>query len=484
MSLLSLKVHRADNTTLDLSDRVIQYTQRESLEGFPSFSLALPLALDGAPVIETFRIGDLLEAGFTHTQDGLSYAYRTTMVGVIQKIGQQQALTERGLTRVASVSGVGLAGFLAADSVNYWVATNLARVFKTAGEARLESLAMKRLDQALAAFMEQVAFDVLKIRRPQGDVRRLLAYCFRSLEGVGQYYLRWANFEGALWGFLDAYAEKPLHELYSLTLPLAEFERLEGVKPDPARLAAFGPDRAVAAVIHRPAPFPYATPDGKPTLGEWPRLPLHDLTPEHLEAGTDHSADWDVASVRNAFFLTPATFALDTTLQKAYIPVVVNVPKWERYGYRPLSWQTGLWGQDARGEGITEFFRALNWRVAAQHNRLEEYSGATLELRLAPWLQPGHRAKYRHYVGDDTAIFQGYITSVTHTWSPGPQGKRSTTVQLDRCTGEAIYTRDIGFFTFGLSEYNPLGDKDLPEAQVRARDGGPAKRPTGAGEQP
>uniref|UniRef100_A0A7C5VJD6 Uncharacterized protein n=1 Tax=Thermus caliditerrae TaxID=1330700 RepID=A0A7C5VJD6_9DEIN len=474
-SHIRVVVH-TDGGPLDLSDHVLAYSDRHPISGVGSFSLTLPLRVQGKPITGLARTGDLVEVGLLNWDGqtgpwGLG-EYHTVMLGVIRSIGQRQALAEGRYTAVAVLAGSSLAGFLLSDSVNYYLAYGaLHGLFK--GLALTGLKGMVRLDQALATYLDQVALEVAQVARPYGSLKDLLGYAIETLDGEGLFDLIFANYEGTLWGFLEAFGERPLHEVYTAVLPEDRLRLLRGQK----RVGkAFGPDRARAVVVVRPAPFPHGLPGGGASLGDWPRLPLHDLTPEDFmsEPAQEHTADWDDGEVANVFFVYPRALPLDETFVMTYAPAIINLDSWRRYGYRPLTWATWLWGANAPKEAAPEFFRRLNWRLAGQRNRMDEYAGAELTLRLSPHIRPGERVRVENRLGDATSVFLYYVEEVRHAFSP--TGARTTTLKVSRGLPEDLY-RDPGWFVAGLKEHDPLKDAALPVPVIRQEDAPGPTRP-------
>jgi len=467
-SYIRVTVH-TDGGEVDLSDYVLSYADRHPVSGMGTWSLTVPLRIRGKPVTSILATGDMVRVEML-AWDGAKGPWglgtrQTVMLGVIRSIGQRQALTEGGLTQVAVLSGSNLGGFLLSDAVNYYLAYgSLFGLFR--GIAMTGLKGVSRLDRGLAHYLSQVAYEVAMVQRPYGSIRDLLSYAIHTVDGEGVFDLMFANYEGTLWGFLEAYSERPLHELYVAVLPQDRVGLLKGVK----HLGrAFGPDQARAVVVVRPAPFPYGLPGGGATLGDWPSLPLHDLTDPafFLDPAQDHTADWSDADVKNAFYVHPRALPLDETVVITWAPAIVNLGAWKRYGYRPLTWATWLWGSNANKEKAPEFFQRLNWRVAGQHNRMDEYAGAEITLRLAPHIRPGERVRVENRLGDRTSTFLYYVEEVRHEFSP--TGARTTTLKVSRGLPEDLY-RDPGWFVKGLREYSPLKDSLFPVPTIRKED--------------
>lgn len=454
-SAIVAKIYRADGSTLEVSDWVQQWQCTQSVSGIATWSLALPLSLGGRPLLEQCQIGDLLEVGFYAERAG-RVEYFTRMVGEIQVADQQQAITANALQQVAVLSGPSLAGWLSSETVDYYLNAVISQEAKRAlGAAGVDNgfqsaVALKRLDEALSAYLERVIFRILGVRRPQGGVKELLGYAFKTLDGTGEYYQSWAAFRGAAWGLLDTYADQPLHELFALTLPRARLQTLTadgGWQRNPAR--EWGEDRATPVVILRPAPFPYALPGGGGHLGDWPRLPLHDLR-DGLNAV---SVRQDARDNLNTFAIYPSTFVTDQTALRVFAPTVINLEKYRRFGYRPLSYPTQLWGYNGQGEQVDAYFNALNWRVAGQNNRLDEMFSAGLNLGFSPWIYPGERVRFWAHLPDGPSALEGYVQGVTDTW--GVEA-RTTRLEVVRALPLSRYT-SADFFAHGLQAFAPPG---------------------------
>lgn len=471
-SAIVAKIYRADGSILDVSDHVYQYQGSQSVKSIGSWTLALPLRYKGKPLLEQTRGGDLVEIGFLAQPNPTKGArYYTRTLGILNQPDVRQATTRDGVQQVAILSGRSLAGWLSNETINYYLAAVLSgdakRVLGAGGvdNGFQTAVALKNLDQALAAYLERVLFRIIGVQRPQGNIDKLLGYGITTLEGTGAYYQMWANFEGTPWGFLETYSDRPLHELYAVTLPLSKFQQMtrptrEGKQWYVNTPRAWGEDRAVPALIVRPSPFPYALPGGGGSLGDWPALPLHDFTAEGLQAGPNTSmGSYNTDKSVNVFYIYPSTLNVSDVVVKTFAPVIIHEAKYRRHGYKPLTFPTQLWANNAKKEDAPEYFRRLNWRVAGQNNRLDEMLDVTLSGRFMPWVLPGERARFWGYLGDEQSEMEGYIEAVTDVWSPN--GERSTQVQVTRGLPKNLY-QTPSYFANGLSEYVPVKatDKD------------------------
>ena len=470
---ITCKVYRADGSELDLSPYVQHYSDRHPVGGVPSYSLALPPTIEGESAVESVDNGDLIEVGLISTDGrtgphGLG-KYATTMIGVTRSIGLRQDVSKDALKQFALLSGDSLAGFLANDTINYYLAYgSSAGYFQALGLTPIDSISNVRLDAALAAYLENVAFNVLRIERPQGGIKELLGFAIETVDGQGLFDAFWANYSGSLWQFLETYSEKPVHELFQTILPIDRFNALQGKKNSPR---TWGDDKAVPALVIRPAPFPFAKPGGAGTdFSLWNALPLHDLLdPEwSLDSADDELTDKGDGGVANFIYLYPKTLALDETMQITWAPPIMHDEKWKRFGYRPLSFATNLWGRDAAKEEGPEFFSDLNWRIAGQVNRADEYFEGRISIRLAPHIRPGERVRLNKILGDDTTAFQYYVDEVSHSFGLTDES-RKTTLTLSRGLPESLYS-DESWFTDGLVELPPIRDGALPVNQIRSHD--------------
>ena len=354
------------------------------------------------------------------------------------------------------------------DTINYYLAFGSAAGYLQAlALTPIDTVSMTRLDSALAAYMKNVAFKVLRVERPVGTIENLLGFAIKTVDGIGLFDAFWANYSGKLWEFLDTYSEKPVHELFQTILPKSRFDALPGEKNE-AR--TWGEDEAVPTLIIRPAPFPFAKPGGSGTdFSLWNALPLHDLMdPRYsLDSAADELTDSGDSGVVNFIYVYPKTLQLDETMQMTYAPPIMHDRKWKRFGFRPMSFATNLWGRDAAKEDALEFFRALNWRIAGQWNRADEFFEGKISIRLAPHIRPGERVRVNNLLGDDTTTFQYYVDAVSHSFSV--EGERKTTLTLSRGLPEALYA-DESWFTEGYVELPPVKDGALPVDQIRSHD--------------
>lgn len=473
---IAVKLHLQSGQVLDLSHLVVEYADRSSLNAFPSFGLTVPAVypepgpFEGKPFAEFVRLGDILEVGListdgSHGPYGLG-GYRTAMVGMVQQLSLRQALSGDDLINVCVIGGSSLSGVMLNESVSYFLAYGAAHgVFRARGLVPLEDLNNVRLDAALLAFTRGVAYSMLRIERPQGKLEDLLGAAFKTLDGEGVFDTAWGRYEGSFWGFLQSYADQPLHEVYATHWPLARVREFAGFTHLPR--VSWGEDRVVPVLVIRPAPFPYSEDGGPARLDDWRALPVHDLTAADWEGSEERSTELSASEVANFFYVYPRTFNFDEVFNLTYAPVIINDDSWKRHGYRPLSFASWLWGRGAAKEGAENYFQRLNWRLASQHNRRDEFFGGQLTMRLAPHIRVGERIKLRHRVGDDTTVALAYVSGVSHRFSV--RGPRLTTLSIERGLAERFY-EDGAWFVKGLIQHNPIRDEALPVAVVRRND--------------
>lgn len=469
---ITVKAHLQDGSEIDLSNHVHMYSDHHPIDGIPTFSLILAPTINGRPTVLTLRVGDLIEVGLIST-DGRTGPHRlgrynTTMIGIVRGLGVRQGVGAGSLTQLCQVSGSGLGGFLASDSINYYLALGSAAGYlKALALTPIDSIAMRRLDQALAAYIDNVAYGVIRVKRPQGGIRELLGYAMHSVDGIGLFDQFWANYEGTLWAFLQSWSEQPLHMVYQALVSLERFQALQGIKHTPT---TFGEDQAVSALVMRPRSFPHGLPGGAGAdLSAWQALPLHDLLdPEwFLNVAGEKDVERGDSEVANFIYLYPRAITLDESHALTWAPPLEHTANWERFGYRPLSWATHLWGRDAAKENAMEFFQSLNWRLAGQWNNMEQYFSGSIGIRLAPHIRPGDRVRINKVLGDDATTHQYYVEGVSHTFVV--TGDRTTALMLKRGLPEATY-QDAGYFIAGWRELPPIRDAALPVPAIRAED--------------
>lgn len=421
--------------------------------------------------------GDVIEVGLVSSDgregpNGLG-RYHTVMIGFVKSVGVRQDVEEASLKRWAVVSGPSLGGMLMNDSINYYMALGtLQGMFRTLAQVGVDDLGLVRLDKALAHFMDNVAFNVLRVERPYGALRNLIGYSFTSVDGEGLFDKAWGNYEGSLWEFLQTASEPPLHELYHRVLPASELASMGGHVHVPSKRFGTGPnqDGAVAAVIMRPAPFPHMSAAGAVDMSAWRALPLHDLRdPEwSLQSAADSITDKGDAEVVNFVHVYPKGFPtlLDETMRVVWVEPLIHHGKWRQFGYKPLTFATDLFGESP-WEDIQDFFVELNARLAAQRNRMDEYFEGKISIRLAPHIRPGHRIAMNLIHGDDTTEFHYYVVSVSHQFSI--TGARQTTLVLERGLHRNDYANP-GWFSAGWQRYDPIKDELLPLPEIRKED--------------
>lgn len=471
--VLSCRAHLQDGRSVDLSNAVLSYSDQHTIEGIPTYSMSLaPTLRTGERVLELLSPGDLVEVQL-YAYDGVvgpwgEGAPTTTMIGVVQSLGLNEQLGGGSFGRVVTMTGSSLGGFLMGEAINYFLAYGtLEGYFKALGLTPLDAISFTRLDAALAAYVEHVAFNALRVERPQGSIRDLLGFAIKTVDGIGLFDFMWANYSGSLWEFLQAYGEQPLHEVYQTILPATRKFELEGRVHVPGR--TFGPDLAMPVLVVRPAPFPHGLDGGVVDFSAWNNLPLHDVTESKRLDGTQRSQERSSSEVANVFAIYPKTLDLDETMQLTWAPPIINESKWRQWGYKPMTWPTFLWGQDAAKEDALEYFRVLNWRLAGQHNRRDEMWHETLSLPLAPHIRVGERVRLPVMLGDESTMFQFYVTGVQHRYASSAQ--RSTMLTLDRGLPEKVY-QGGRWFTEGLAQYDPFRDAVLAVEAIREEDEG------------
>lgn len=465
---LTAYAYLANGETLELSSEVLSYSDQHTVSGIPTYSLSInPATPRGRRVLELVRPGDLIEVSLQAYTGKLGQwgegTQVTTMIGIAQSVGTTEGLDEGSLTRRVSITGSSLGGFLMSEAINYFLALGtLEGYFRSLGLTPIDAISFTRLDAALAAYVRNVAFNALRIERPQGGIRDLLGYAIHTVNGIGLFDFMWANYGGSLWEFLQAYGEQPLHEIYQTILPASRAPMLRGFTSTAVR--PFGLDQASPVLIVRPAPFPHGTLGGGVDLSAWQTLPLHDLSSSVRLEAVERNRERNAEGAVSFFSVYPKTLELDETMQLTWAPPIINDYKWRRWGYRPMSWASFLWGRDAAKEDAFEYFRELNWRVAGQHNRLDEMWSESLSVPLAPHVRVGERVRLPVRLGDETVHYQAYVEGVRHSY--GSTAQSGTTLSLSRGLPEPLY-QSGRWFTDRLVEYEPFRDAAITLETIR-----------------
>lgn len=467
MSSCRAIIYRQDGSALDVSPYLSLYNEASSVNSFATFSLMLPAKIGKDKTLELIQKGDLLEVGFrTNTPKGFP-KFNTTMIGVVRLRERHAMLVNDTLQRYVMISGSSLAGLMVAETISwYQFWGSIAGALKTLGVVPLDLTAMVSIDEALDVLFQAYALKVLRYKHALGGVADLLGFDFTTIPAIGIFQEMFATFEGSLWGLLEIMAERPVHEVFATVWPL---ERFKGNYSKPAK--TFGEDNMSTAVVVRPSPFPFVE-NGVTVFKDWEALTLHDLTKEDVdqipEGQTLRDSDDKVVSFT---MILPKAFNLDEVDAVHWAPPIVNDELWQRYGYKPLQWQTVLWGVDAAKEDAPEFFRRLNYRIASQHNRADEFLSGSVPLKLSPHIRIGERVTLQDAF-DFQGKYQFYVSAVNHTYAP--DGNKKTTLSLERGLPEENY-KDGAFWSKGLSELPMIGDAGRAK-EIRSYD---APGPTG-----
>lgn len=431
-----------------------------SLDGVQTFNVTLPgrFATNGGrrrPWKDVLRVGDTIRVGaFNHGYAPETSAPRITADGLIVDVLPSEARSAKGYQLTTTLQCEGLQHVLMSDSVAWWMFYGaLDGWLRARGDLLLDDLS-GRLDLVTRNYLNRVAFHRGMWRRGGRTLGDRMGFDLRSLDPQVPAQVNLSIGEGSHWGIMQA-ALDPLHEFYVRPQPRGYayqgVERhLPSIRETPNVVSEDAPDRhddARAHVMLRPVPFPYALPGGQGTLGDWGKLALHDFT--DLEPIDGAAMGTTLRAVRNYFLVIPNTQLLTEQLSFTVGIGVQNQDSVQRMSYRPLKISTNLMLDATTEEDFTETVRRLTWRLAGQHNRLDEMESGVLRVPLAPHVWPGDRVRFRAPLGDLTVVYEGYVTSRTHDWSREAGG--TTSMNVERALPAAIY-RDPSWFVRGLTQ--------------------------------
>ncbi len=236
--------------------------------------------------------------------------------------------------------------------------------------------------------------------------------------------------EGPHWQIISGFLDAPLHELYATTMPAANL-------PSGKRQAATAPageDGGATTVVWRAAPYVFADENGKADASEWNRLPVHFLDDVHPVVNS-RGGTFSKAATRNFVLAYPAYQFLEERHLYASGSVVANRRSIERFGYRPLKVRTHLILNDQQPpESITDFARALAYRVAGQWNDMHLLKTGTVSTTLQPTVRPGERVRFTDPWGSDRE-YEYHVRARQMTLDPIEGGRMTLNVDRGAPTG-------------------------------------------------
>lgn len=433
---------------------LMQASVSAGMGGTQSVSLTLGgRAADGRPLRDLLTVGDLLRVGaHRHTPTG---TVQVTLAedAVLTDYQVSEQLSQGSYSLTCSVSAEGLEGVLQTDAVAWWMYYGTEVGALRARGQLLPDDTSGKLDKVLANYTSKVAFHHANWQRAGVGLGDRLGYHFVSLRPNVPILYNLSIAEGSHMSILEQHAETGLHELF------VQRRAQNGDRPfkggyvhhptyrSKAVLSSEAPgdgDGARPYLILRPKPFPYADKSGKPVLSEWNALILHDLTDRRATTG-QHGFGHSAAAVRNFFMVFPGYEFMNDRMSFTQSLAVVNRASIQRFAYRPVKVRTNLVLNDGAEADMLDLARELTWRMAAQMNRMQDYSQGSVQIPLAPEIQNGDRVRFRLVNTNDLpdGIYQGYVTNVGHQYVKGNGG--TTHLSLERVLPEATYQTPAWF---------------------------------------
>lgn len=441
--------------------QVLNYSETGGLGGTPVFTFSLPgraTLRDGTrrPWREVLSAGDLVQAS-GWSWDGETSAEPVTMTdGLITSMSTHRTLTPTGYEYTTQVNCVGLGSVLEQDSVAWWMYYGSAEGWARARAELLPDDLSGKPDKIMANYMNKVVFHHASWQRAGKGLEARMGYHFAALPASAPLNTNLAVAEGTHLGILSELLDPPLHELYTAVLPASAapqggFAHRPTLGPERAIIGEVATDGGRTWLMMRKAPYPSADKSGQPVMHEWRSLPLYDYSDaEGVELYDGQGHDHTDQNVRNFFLVQPAFQFLDDRMAFTAGIAVKNEASIRRYAYRPLKIRTHLVLETGDRLNPIELAKALTCRLAAQHNRLDEYMDGSIQLPLDPAMRPGVRVRYRDPDGDQTdpALMEAHVVGYTREWSPERGG--NMVLQLNRILSAANYSNPQWFVT-GLS---------------------------------
>jgi hypothetical protein len=446
-------LHHYRGGSFDLSPYISAYSEQHSIKTFPVFSFTAPARINNTPIQSIIEKGDILEISL---RNGKRQA--TTFIGPVRGETSQTILTSSGHEDTIIYTGSSLSGYLMSSVFNwYTLIGGFSGKYGTLAQIPADMVLLKRLDESIKNILELALFKIIGLETPLGNTEDLLGYALHSLEAMGHFEIQLASYESTGWKMLEAYAERPLHELYSRFVPESDLGLFNGEKRSGK---TFGGDNASEVIVLRPAPFPSF--DGSSSdVSAWNALPMHDLGQLAPQSFNLSSNDQNVI---NFTHLTSKGLLNDSEPDVLISPPIVNITSRKRFGHKAIGWQTFLSNRDAHKEDMIEFFSRLNFRLASQHNRLEGSEQGTIPLGLEPTIHVGERIRFKRK--SDSQFYQGYVVGVNHNVAAS---SATTTLAVDRVFPESVYANP-SYFAEGLEELVSLGGTIISEDEVRKYD--------------
>lgn len=457
-------IRLSDGTTLSPVDLpVLEVSDTASIDGVQTMSLTLPGRMHlqngkAIPYAEIIRPGDMIHIEGT-LWDGVRAEEATLLDGIVTEPRDSVNLADASFSHTFSLSAESMQYVLTNDTVQYYRYYGAKEGFQRAWSTLNSSKLAFKVDQLLASYMESVTFTFGVWQNGKESLRDVLGCDFKALPANAPIQYDMATQEGSHWSILSGLIDSPLHEMFCVT---RDDLTVHGVGNAPKK--GMGNLGGRTFMVLRPAPFPYATPDGVVITRDWDALPKHDLTGLNRTKNplNNQGGARSIHAGSNFFTLYPAFEPLDETMSMSVGISVENVSSIQRVGYRPLSMKTHLLESTVKEQDLIAFSKELTWRVAAQQNRMDEMFTFNLEYPLSPKVKPGEVVRFNAPLGDSTQVFLGYVAARTHRHAIEKGG--TTALSLVRCLPEQIY-KTPNWFAQGLTAFEINAKPDMPSAK-------------------
>lgn len=442
---------------IDLSDHWLTYQDAAAVGGVQRFSItvqgrSLQRGARRAPWAELVRKGDFVWVD-GHNWTGASDSSRTATLadGLIVDVQESETIVKDTYEFTTTFVCESILHILARDAVAWWTYFGSSRgLTRARAELPLQEIS-GRLDKVVSNYLERVAFTSEIWERDGLTLGDRLAYSLTSLAAHIPPRLDLTVAEGTHYAILQQHVDV-FHQLYAVTLPTAD---LAGRLTRPATHLR-GDDRAATTLVLRPAPFPYANPDGSGDTSEWSALTLHDHTSDPNRPIGARTASESLLEHYNFFLVAPNSLGLTDRVALAAGVAVANPTARRYFAHAPLRVNTPMLRDEASDDTVLDTARALTWRLAGQYNRLEDYASGSVMVPFNPKLLPGDRIRFRAPHGDGTRILEAYVQARTHSLTREEGG--ATTVQYERGLPAELYG-DPAWFVEGLEQVDLSGEE-------------------------
>lgn len=374
----------------------------------------------------------------------------TVMIGFVDTVTKQTAVTSAGkLQRAIRIRGRDAGKLFIHGMVTYWSFLGASIV----GAAQFVDLYQfnDKPNRVIRVLLEQLYQRMMHLQMLVNgstvDFFDLLAYRLQSYDveiPAGLDY-QFTGGEGTFWSFFVKCASLPFHELWIDTRRTGE--ALEGVEIESQTpKITLGRDQSAPTLFLRPTPFPYLSPPGPREQAQVEKLPvvegdlvtlfarapvtssrLHmenwnalqrhivgrdDLTGEPFDEEISRSAE----EQPNMYLVFPEYSWIGKDIYLLNVPAIIDVAKFRRYGYRPMTPRCTLLkigANDTPEDPMIGFYTSLAWRMATWNCLNDQFLSGTKAFRLLPHVHVGERLVD---ASDWQVPVEYYIESVKHTF--------------------------------------------------------------------